>query len=134
MSPISLAPLSGRYLSFAEREEIAILHAQHVGLRHIARRISRSPSTISRELRRNAATRSGGLEYRATTAQWHADRKAKRPKVAKLVAHDELGRVCQVVEKSERGIRRLISTVYAATAAAVTCGISCHPSIFRTLM
>ena len=56
MPPISLAPLSGRYLSFAEREEIAILHAQHCGVRDIARRISRSPSTIFRELRRNAAT------------------------------------------------------------------------------
>ena len=95
MPPISLAPLSGRSLSFAEREEIAILHAQHFGLRDIARRISRSPSTISRELRRNAATRSGRLEYRATTAQWHADRKAKRPKVAKLAAHDELRRYVQ---------------------------------------
>jgi IS30 family transposase len=90
MPPISLAPLSGRYLSFAEREDIAILHAQHVGIRDIARRVSRSPSTISRELRRNAATRSGGLAYRATTAQWHADRKAKRPQVAKLAAHDGL--------------------------------------------
>jgi IS30 family transposase len=90
MPPIRLASLSGRYLSFAEREEIAILHAQHVGIRDIARRISRSPSTISRELRRNAATRNGGLEYRATTAQWHADRKARRPRVAKLAANDEL--------------------------------------------
>ena len=35
-----------------------------------------------RELRRNAATRSGKLEYRATTAQWHAERRAKRPKTA----------------------------------------------------
>jgi transposase len=95
MPPINLAPLSGRYLSFAEREEIAILHAQHCGLRDIARRISRSPSTISRELRRNAATRSGGLAYRATTAQWHADRKARRPKVAKLAAHEELRRYVQ---------------------------------------
>ncbi len=56
MPPISLAPVSGRYLSLAEREEIAILHAQHVGVREIARRIGRSPSTISRELRRNAST------------------------------------------------------------------------------
>ena len=95
MPPISLAPLSGRYLSFAEREEIAILHAQHVGMRTIARHISRSPSTISRELRRNAATRNGGLAYRATTAQWHADRKARRPKAAKLAAHDELRRYVQ---------------------------------------
>src|SRR6516162_11819708 len=48
MPPISLAPLSGRYLSFAEREEIAILHAQQLGVREIARRLNRSASTISR--------------------------------------------------------------------------------------
>src|SRR6058998_2496488 len=66
MAPISLAPVSGRYLSFAEREEIAILHAQHVGVRGIARRLGRSASTISRELRRNASTRTYRLEYRAT--------------------------------------------------------------------
>ena len=83
-------PLSGRYLSFAEREEIAILNAQHLGVRAIARQLGRSPSTISRELRRNAATRSGNLEYRATNAQWHADRRAKRPKVSKLAANDSL--------------------------------------------
>ena len=45
---------------------------------------------ISRELRRNAATRSGGLDYRATTAQWHADRAARRPKPAKLAVNDAL--------------------------------------------
>src|SRR5919106_6756483 len=39
MPPISLAPVSGRYLSFAEREEIAILRAQQCGVREIARRI-----------------------------------------------------------------------------------------------
>src|SRR5438067_2231884 len=65
MPSISLAPLSGRYLSFVEREEIAILNAGSCGVREIARRLGRSPSTISRELRRNAATRSGKLEYRA---------------------------------------------------------------------
>ena len=74
MSTVGSAPLSGRYLSFAEREEIAILRAQGCGTREVARRLNRSPSTISRELRRNAATRCGDLEYRATTAQWHADR------------------------------------------------------------
>ena len=90
MPSISLAPLSGRYLSFAEREEIAVLKAQGCGVRQIARRVGRSPSTISRELRRNAATRGGVLEYRATTAQWHADRRARRPKVAKLAGNDAL--------------------------------------------
>lgn len=56
-------PVSGRYLSFAEREEIGLLRAQDVGVREIARRIGRSPSTVSRELKRNAATRGGKLEY-----------------------------------------------------------------------
>lgn len=90
MPTVSLAPVSGRYLSFAEREEIAILHAQEMGVREIARRLGRDQSTISRELRRNAATRGGKIEYRATTAQWHADQRAKRPKIAKLAANDEL--------------------------------------------
>src|ERR671922_721509 len=90
MPTVSRAPLSGRYLSFTEREELAILHAQDLGGREIARRLGRSPSTISRELRRNAATRGGRLEYRATTAQWHADRRAERPKVAKLAANQRL--------------------------------------------
>ena len=95
MPSIRLAPLSGRYLSFAEREEIAILHAQNRGVRAIVQRVGRSPSTISRELRRNAATRGGGLEYRATTAQWHADRRSERPKVAKLAANDALRQYVQ---------------------------------------
>jgi len=90
MSNVSLAPPSGRYLSLLEREEIALLYAQKCGVREIARRTARHPSTISRELRRNAATRSGYVEYRATTAQWHAQRKAKRPKVAKLVINERL--------------------------------------------
>ena len=76
----SAKPPLGRYLQFAEREEIALLRAQGHGVREIARRLERTASTISRELRRNAATRGGGLEYRATTAQWHADRSARRPK------------------------------------------------------
>ena len=73
----SSKPPSGRYLSFAKREEIAILRAQDQGVRAIARQLDRPPCTISRELRRNAATRSGALDYRATTAQWHADRSAR---------------------------------------------------------
>ena len=90
MPSSNLTPLSGRYLSFGEREEIAIVHAQGFGIREIARRIGRCPSTISRELRRNAATRGGDLRYRATTAQWHADRRGRRPNVAKLAANNKL--------------------------------------------
>jgi len=86
----SAKPLSGRYLSFAEREEIALLRAQGYSKQEVARRLGRAASTISRELRRNAATRSGGLEYRATTAQWHAERAARRPKPGKLAENAAL--------------------------------------------
>jgi IS30 family transposase len=110
MPTVSPAPLSGRFLSFVEREEIAVLHAQGCGVREIARRLGRSPSTVSRELRRNAATRGGGLEYRATTAQWHADRRARRPKVAKLAANGALRRYVQ---------DRLWGTITAPDGAAV---------------
>lgn len=89
LSPSS-SPASGRYLSLAEREQIALLRAQRQGVREIARQLARCPSTISRELRRNAATRSGGFVYRAITAQWHADRAARRPKPAKLATHAAL--------------------------------------------
>ena len=73
-----------------QREEIAILRAQDVGVREIARRLGPDPSTISRELRRNASTRTYRLEYRATSAQWHAKRRASRPKLSKLAANDAL--------------------------------------------
>jgi len=59
MPPLTLASVSGRYLSFTEREEIAVLLAGGSGVREIARRLGRAPSTISRELQRNAALRTG---------------------------------------------------------------------------
>src|SRR6185312_10751239 len=90
MPPDSLAPLTGRYLAFAEREELAVLRAQGHGIREIARRLGRAPSTVSRELRRNAATRSGKVLYRATVAQWKAERAAARPKAAKLAVNERL--------------------------------------------
>jgi IS30 family transposase len=86
---------TGRYLSFADREQVALARARGEGVRAIARQLGRAPSTISRELRRNAATRGGGLEYRAHTAQWHADRAARRPKPAKLVTNPALLRYVQ---------------------------------------
>src|SRR6266571_1933281 len=104
MPPITQSALSGRYLSLAEREEIAILRARGCGVREIAWRAGRSASTISRELRRNAATRGECLEYRATTAQWHAGRRARRPKAAKLAVNGPLRRY--VEERLAGAVRR----------------------------
>ena len=114
MPPSTLArsskPPSGRHLSLAEREEIALWRAQGHGVREVARRLGRAASTISRELRRNAATRGGGLEYPATTAQWHAERAARRPKPAKLATNAALRTYVQ---------DRLAGAVVAPGGAAV---------------
>ncbi|MBO4169702.1 helix-turn-helix domain-containing protein [Luteovulum azotoformans] len=94
MPPTHLAPSAprplGRSLSFAEREEIALECARKTGVRAIARKLGRSPSTISREIRRNSATRGGDFDCRAITAQWHAGRAAQRPKTSKLANNPAL--------------------------------------------
>lgn len=84
--------LRGRYLSFAEREEIALATAAGESVRCIARRLGRSPSTISRELRRNAEHDGG---YRATTAHARAWSRASRPKPARLAVNQRLRAVVQ---------------------------------------
>ncbi|WP_371503444.1 IS30 family transposase [Kitasatospora sp. NBC_00374] len=111
MPPISLAEPSGRHLTFEEREEIAILRAMSKGVREIARALGRDPGTISRELRRNAATRGGKQEYRATVAQWKAQQAAKRPKSAKLLGNDRLREYVQ--ERLSGNVHRPDGTVVA---------------------
>jgi IS30 family transposase len=80
--------VAGRYLSFAGRKDIAPYNAQGLGVRVIARKVGRNPSTISREPRRNASTRSWQWDYRATIAERHAERRGRRPKTARLVANE----------------------------------------------
>jgi IS30 family transposase len=76
--------LRGRCLTLAQREEIALGRARGDSIRIIAAIIGRSPSTVSRELRRNA-DRLG--RYRATTAHALAYHRASRPKPAKLLTN-----------------------------------------------
>jgi len=84
-------------LTFAEREEIAVARAGGESMRSIARRLGRSPSTVSRELARDG-DRAGG--YRAMTAHAREYVRASRPKPAKLVTNPELPR--QVEEDLRR--------------------------------
>lgn len=111
MPPLSLAEPTSRYLSFFEREEIALLRAQGQGVRAIARQLHRDPGTISRELRRNAATRAGKREYRAGVAQWKAQIAARRPKRVKLAGNP---RLCEYVQARLSGqLQRPDGTVAA---------------------
>src|ERR1700685_2107588 len=116
MPTFMLDSISGRALSFQEREEIAMLKAQGAGVREIARRLGRSPSTISRELRRNAATRGGKLDYRASVAQWKAELVARRPKPAKLAADERLREYVQ--ERLSVQVRQPDGTVVSGPKAA----------------
>lgn len=74
MPPISLDEPTGRYLSFTEREEIALLRAQDVGVREIARRIGRDPGTISPSC---AATRRPAAARRSTEPEWRSGKRSK---------------------------------------------------------
>jgi hypothetical protein len=131
MPPISLDEPSGRYLSFEEREEIAILRAQGKGVREIASSLGRNPGTISRELRRNAATRSGRAEYRATVAQWKAQQAAKRPKTAKLVSNPRLREYVQ--ERLSGSVRQPDGTLVAGPEPPAWKGLNKHAPAGPTL-
>jgi IS30 family transposase len=76
--------LRGRCLTLAQREEIALGRARGDSIRTIAALLGRSPSTVSRELRRNA-DRLG--RYRATTAHALAYHRASRPRPGKLLTN-----------------------------------------------
>jgi IS30 family transposase len=79
-------PSSGRFLSLAEREEIAVGAAGGLGVRQIAGRIGRAPSTVSRELSRNRVS----AGYRACAADRLAQLRRARPRPAKLVVCPQL--------------------------------------------
>jgi transposase, IS30 family len=107
---------SGRYLSLAEREEIAVGWAVGLSRAEIARRIHRHPATVGRELQRNRVRsyprrppRADGrrhrmgpvpgaprrsprerLRYRASVAQAKAEQRARRPKPRKLAGNPRL--------------------------------------------
>jgi IS30 family transposase len=96
MSPISLVepPVKGRYLSLAEREEIAVGIAAGETPAAIAVRIGRHKTTVGREIDRNGVVR-WPASYRASTAQAKAESRARRPKEGKLAASPRLAAAVQ---------------------------------------
>lgn len=87
---------SGLALTLAEREEISRGVVTGRSIRSIASSLGRSPSTVSRELRRNGGRRC----YRASQAERAAWVRAHRPKPCKLAQHRELARI--VTQKLKR--------------------------------
>jgi IS30 family transposase len=84
---------SGRYLSQDERLHIADRLREGASLRVVAAELGRSPSTVSREIRRNAHQHSGA--YRPHAAQARADARRPRPKPGRFTGNQELRGVVQ---------------------------------------
>ena len=93
--PITAPPptVSARFLAEDERIRIADLCRLGWSKRAIARKLGRDPSTISRELRRNADPVTGS--YRPFTAHRRALGRRPRPRPAKLAADVELRTMVQ---------------------------------------
>jgi transposase, IS30 family len=89
---------SGRYLSLLERQRIATLHRDGLGVRAIADRISRAPSTVSRELRRNMRPHDNG-RYDGDLAHARARERARRPRRCRLL--EDAGLRAEVQSKLE---------------------------------
>ena len=120
--------VSGRYLSVAEREEIAVGLAAGLPVRQIAVGLGRAPSTVSREIRRNGMRG----RYRALAAQVRAEERALRPKAAKLAVNAELrGWVAGKLEldwSPEQVSRRLVAEFPGRTEMRVS-----HETIYQSL-
>jgi IS30 family transposase len=77
-----------RYLDREERYELARLRESGLSIRAVARQMGRSPSTVSRELARNAAPRTG--HYQPERAHQLAWQRQRRPKPSRLAQHPAL--------------------------------------------
>lgn len=128
--PADKVSVGQRRLTLREREEIACRRAAGEGVRAIARELGRSPSTVSRELRRGTVRRKSG--YRATVAQALADQRSRRPKVRKFVLDDRLREHVQnrlhAKDSPEQISRRLVLVFPADSSMRVS-----HETIYRSL-
>lgn len=121
---------SGRYLSLLERQRIATLRRDGLGVRAIAGQLGRSPSTISRELRRNTATYDRG--YDDDLAHARARERGRRPRRSRLLANVELRAQVQAkleLEWSPEQIAAWLRIEFPGRRAWHLC----HETIYRAL-
>jgi transposase, IS30 family len=130
---LSEAVRSHRYLSMTERQRIDLLHRQGVSMREIARRLDRSPSTVSRELHRNTARHDRG-GYDATLAHSRARARGARPGRARLAMDDELRVAVQdklELEWSPEQIAAHLRETYPARPGWHLCHETIYQALYR---
>ena len=125
---------SGRYLSLEERLQIADLYLGGAGVRAIAVGIGRSPSTVSRELRRNGSARTPRRprKYAPYAAQKQAELRGRRPKASKF-DHLELATVVQsklCVKWSPEQISRHLTEEFPERAEMRVCPETIYQALY----
>ena len=115
-------------LTLLEREEISRGIAGYHSMRSIAAQLGRSPSTISREIKRNG----GYDDYRATPADQAAWNKAHRPKPCKLACYPKLRRIVATKLKSTWSPRQISGWLKVMYPEDEHFHVS-HETIYRSL-
>jgi IS30 family transposase len=130
--PLRLAEAvrSNRYLSMVERQRIAGLQRQGLGVREIARRLERSPSTVSRELRRNTAAHDTG--YEAVLAHVRARERGARPGRSRLAQDPQLRAVVQSKLEEEWSPEQIAAHLRSAYPDQPRWHL-CHETIYQAL-
>jgi IS30 family transposase len=122
---------SNRYLSLLERQRIATLRGQGLGVREIGRRLDRSPSTVSRELQRNLRPHDRD-RYDADLAHARARERTRRPRYSRLFGdtalRDEVQRKLEL-DWSPEQIARYLRRAYPDRPAWHVC----HETIYQAL-
>jgi len=127
---VAEAARSNRYLSLLERQRIATLRGQGLGMREIARRIDRSPATVSRELRRNTCAHDKG--YDGDLAHSRARQRTRRPRRAKLILDEELRQAVQAKLELEWSPEQIAAHLREAFPDRPQWHV-CHETIYQAL-
>lgn len=115
-------------LSQVEREEISREIATQSSMRTIAGLLGRSPSTISREIKRNG----GYAHYRAVHAEQAAWNRAKRPKRCKLINNVQLSQIVAKKLRRQWSPQQIAGWLKRAYPGDEDYQVS-HETIYRTL-
>ena len=115
-------------LSLTEREEISRAVVEGRSMRSIAAALGRSPSTISREIKRNG----GADAYRASRADEAAWDRARRPKLCKLRRNRVLARLVASKLRLEWAPEQIAGWLKRTYPDNEACQVS-HETIYRSL-
>src|SRR5215212_7513143 len=126
---LAVRQISSRFVSQEERIEIADLHHAGWSIRQIAQQLGRAPSTVSRELRRNAA---GDGRYRPYDAHRRATARRTRNHRRRI---DIIGKLRQVVAEllDQRWSPQQISRHLRVKFAEQPRMWLCHESIYQAI-